>query len=182
HGLSYTRFAYTDITLSHTELDVPFALNVSVTIHNVGAVAGAEVVQVYVRALGKSVFRPEKELKEFAKLHLQAGGSRSVSFTLDARAFAVYDVMARRWVVPDGTYQVLVGASSRDIRLEANVRVCGMAIQLQKLPDWYDTLAGNVAQEDFEALLGKKIAPVRPRRKGTYTLTCSLNDMKDSFI
>lgn len=182
HGLSYTRFAYTDLTLSHRELDAPFKLNISVTIHNVGDTEGAEVVQVYVQDVGKTVFRPEKELKEFAKLTLQAGASKQVSFTLDTRAFAVYDVAVGGWVVPDGTYNILVGASSRDIRLEASVRVHGVKLLPRAVPAWYGTLAGDVSQEDFEALLGQKIEPVRPRRKGTYTLACSFNDMKDSFI
>lgn len=182
HGLSYTRFVYADLTLSSTELDAPYELNVSVTIHNVGDVAGAEVVQVYVQDVGKTVFRPEKELKEFAKLYLQAGESKLVNFTLDARAFAIYDVAIGGWVVPDGTYKVLVGSSSRDIRLGANVRVHGVTLQSRELPDWYGTLRGKVSQEDFEALLGKKIEPVRPRHKGTYTLACSFNGMKDSFI
>jgi len=182
HGLSYTRFAYADLTLSHTELNAPYEMNVSVNIHNVGAVAGAEVVQVYIQDLARTVFRPEKELKEFAKLFLRVGESKSVNFTLDARAFAVYDVAARGWVVPDGTYKVLVGASSRDIRLETKVRVQGVTMPSRELPDWYGNPAGKVSQEEFEALLGQKIEPVRPRRKGAYTLACSLNDMKASFV
>ena len=182
HGLSYTRFAYSDLTLSHTELDAPYEMNASVTIHNVGAVAGAEVVQVYVQDVARTVFRPEKELKEYAKLFLQAGESKSVSFTLDAKAFAVYDVVAGGWVVTDGTYKVLVGASSRDIRLAAKVRVQGVTVQSRELPDWYGHLRGKVSQAEFEALLGQKIEPVRPRHKGAYTLACSFNDMKASFV
>jgi beta-glucosidase len=184
HGLSYTTFAYSDLTLSDPQPDPPYNLSISLTVRNTGKVDGAEVVQVYISQLNPSVFRPAKELKEFARVFLKAGETRQVSFTLDARSFAVYDPDAFRWVVPGGLYKILVGASSRDIRLEAQVNVNGSAVTSEPRPvsSWYSSLAGKVTQEDFESLLGKKIEPVKPWRKGEYTLECSFQDMQDSFI
>ena len=184
HGLSYTTFAYSDLVLSSTDLDAPCELRVSARIRNTGAVDGAEVVQVYVGQVGEGLHRPEKELREFAKVALKAGEAQEVAFTLDARSFACYDPAAGGWVVPDGTYRISVGASSRDIRLQAEVRVHGQPAQpqTQPVPRWVCDPTGAPTQADFEALLGRAIEPVRPRRKGEYTLDCSFRDMQDSFI
>ncbi len=182
HGLSYTTFGYSDLVLSSADLGAPYELRVSATIRNTGAVDGAEVVQVYVGQVGEGLHRPEKELREFAKVALKAGEAQEVTFTLDARAFACYDPAAGEWVVPDGTYRVSVGASSRDVRLQAEVRVHGQPVTLQPAPRWVCDPTGAATQADFEALLGRKIEPVRPRRKGEYTLDCSLRDLQDSFI
>ncbi len=183
HGLSYTTFEYQDLAVSQPDLAAPFELELSMSVKNTGAVDGAEVVQVYVSAVQPVVFRPEKELKAFAKVFLRAGETRRITFTLDARAFAIYDPAASDWVVPGGLYQVLVGASSCDIRLCAEVHVHGtVSPAAPPLPGWYSDLNGEVTQADFEALLGRKIEPVKAHRKGQYTLECSFQDMRDSFI
>lgn len=184
HGLSYTTFEYQDLVISQTELSAPYSLDLSLTIQNTGKVDGAEVVQVYIRSEQPAIFRPEKELKQFCKVFLKAGEAKRVRFTLDAREFAVYDPESCEWVVPDGMYQILVGASSRDIRLQAGVKVVGQPILSAALsiPRWYNHLNGKPTQADFEGLLGRKIEPVKTWRKGEYTLTCSFQDMRDSFL
>lgn len=183
HGLSYTTFAYSDLALSSEELAAPYALRVSLTVRNTGPVDGAEVVQFYVGQAGEGRHRPEKELRAFAKVALAAGEAKAVTFTLDARAFACYAPSAGEWVVPDGSYRIAVGASSRDIRLQADLRVHGQPAQpVTPSSRWYLNPVSEVTQADFEALLGRRIAPVKPPRKGEYTLECSLQDMRDSFI
>ncbi len=184
HGLSYTTFEYRDLILSGDTLDAPYDLKVSLTVRNVGPVDGAEVVQIYVSDLAHSVFRPEKELKEFAKVPLQAGETKRVTFALDARSFALYDPGAGDWVTPGGRYRILVGASSRDIRLQAEVAVRGQDVspQVRPAPRWYGDLTGAVTQANFESMLGREISPVTRWRKGEYTLDCSFQDMRDSFI
>jgi beta-glucosidase len=96
----------------------------------------------------------------------------------------VYDTGESDWVFPGGEYQILVGASSRDIRLQASVQVHGtQAIQHPSdVPEWYSHPVGTVTQDDFEALLGRKIEPVKPRQKGEYTVECTFEDMEDNFI
>ena len=184
HGLSYTTFEYTNLTLSTAAVQPPDTVSLNLTIQNTGSQDGAEIVQVYVSQAGPSVFRPQKELKEFTRVFVKAGEAKQVTFTLNARSFAVYDTGVGDWVVPGGTYRILVGASSRDIRQQAELTVLGepARIETQPVPDWYQHPAGAVTQEDFEALLGRKIEPVKKPRRGEYTLDCSFDDMKDRFI
>jgi beta-glucosidase len=124
-GLSYTRFTYTGIrtaSASH-DADAGGDFLVEVAVQNVGAVAGREVVQLYVRERRPRVVRPERELRAFAKLALEPGEQRVVRFALDRRAFAHYDPAVHDWVVDPGTFDVLVGGSSRDLPLRAAVEV-----------------------------------------------------------
>jgi beta-glucosidase len=184
HGLSYTSFEYQDLVISTTELQAPYELTVAVTVKNTGQREGAEIVQVYVGDLQPASFRPEKELKEFAKLFLEAGEERRVSFTLNARSFAMYATEAGEWVVPGGIYAISVGASSRDIRLRCEVKVQGQPTppKTQELSRWYFELTGQVTSADFETLMGQKSEPIKARRKGEYTLECSFQDMKESLV
>lgn len=115
-GLSYTSFAYRNLRLpGQVKLGQP--LEVTLTVENTGNVAGKEVVQLYVRDLESSLARPPKELKGFAKIELAAGQSKEVRFSLDQRALSFYDPYRAKWVAEPGEFEVLVGASSRDIRL-----------------------------------------------------------------
>jgi beta-glucosidase len=120
-GLSFTTFIYENLELSKTRLALGETVTVSIDVVNVGAREGSEVVQIYVRDVEASVPRPNKELKGFAKVSLAPGERRRVTVELDARAFAFYDVARRDWVVEPGSFEVLVGASSTDIR--ANTRL-----------------------------------------------------------
>ena len=97
HGLSYTTFEYAGLTLSSTSLESGASLELSLTLRNSGAVSGAEVVQVYVRPLGGSVHRPDRELRAFAKQHLAPSEQATLRFTLPPRAFAYYDTIASDW-------------------------------------------------------------------------------------
>jgi beta-glucosidase len=86
-------------------------------------VAGKEVVQLYVHDLKASVARPEKELKAFSKVALEPGETKTVSFTLDKEAFWYFDTSKNTWTVEPGDFEILVGSSSRDIRLSAALTV-----------------------------------------------------------
>ena len=116
HGLSYTRFSYSDLEVSADTFSDQDSLRVSVTVTNSGEIAGKEVVQLYVRDESASVVRPVKELRGFDKLALQPGESRKVTFTLSERDFAFYSQRHGRWLAESGNFELLVGASSRDIR------------------------------------------------------------------
>ena len=123
HGLSYTEFKYDHLTVSSKELDDENEIIVEVDVTNVGACAGKEVVQLYVSDVESTVIRPVKELKGFDKVELQPGETRTVSFTLDKRAFAFWNTQIHDWYVESGEFRILVGKSSRDIQLEASVTV-----------------------------------------------------------
>ena len=118
HGLSYAKFEYSDLDLKK-ESETDYV--VSYTVKNVSSVDGAEISQVYVRDPFASVSRPDKELKGFAKTPLKAGESKRVSVRLNARSFAFYSLPHKSWYVENGEFEILVGASSRDIRLKQQI-------------------------------------------------------------
>lgn len=119
-GLSYTTFEWTDAALSvatdnQVTLDDLADLDVSVTVANTGDRDGSDVVQVYVRDVESTVYRPHQELAGFAKVHLAAGQVERVTISLDRRSFAVWDVASHDWLVEAGRYEVVVARSSVDV-------------------------------------------------------------------
>jgi beta-glucosidase len=114
-GLSYTRFSYSDLRLSAESIAMDEPLTVEVTVTNSGPVAGAEVVQLYVRDLVGSVTRPVKELKGFARIELEPEQSRTVSFTLTTDDLAFYSAR-NLWEAEPGEFAVFVGTSSVDVK------------------------------------------------------------------
>lgn len=159
HGLSYSTFEWSGITVEGSGTSTDFEVRVTVT--NTGHRAGSDVVQVYVRDLESSVHRPDKELAGFAKVHLGPGESEQVVIRLDRRSFAVWDVAAHDWLVESGTFEVVVARSSVDPVETTEVSV-----------DSPDVLAGSTApaafvatDEEFAAMLGRPIptpAAIRP--------------------
>lgn len=123
HGLSYTQFEYSNISVDKKEISDNDLLHVSVKVKNTGKMAGKEIVQLYVKDLESSVIRPEKELKGFEKVYLNPGEEKTVTFTLDKRAFAYYNVGIKDWHVECGEFLILIGKSSKDIVLREVVRV-----------------------------------------------------------
>ncbi len=121
HGLSYTTFGYSDLRVETRGNGV----DVRVTITNTGDVAGSEVVQVYVADVDATVFRPDAELKGFARVTLEPGEAREVAVELDERAFSFWHSATGRWVVEGGEFGIRVGASSRDVRLATTVTLPG---------------------------------------------------------
>ena len=117
HGLSYTRFEYDALELGTDSIDGSRPLDVSLRVTNAGDIDGDEVVQLYIRDRVASVTRPVKQLVGFARLPISAGESRRVRFRLDPSQLAFYD-RDMRFVVEPGEFEVQVGASSQDIRLQ----------------------------------------------------------------
>ncbi|MDX9990722.1 MAG: glycoside hydrolase family 3 C-terminal domain-containing protein [Anaerolineales bacterium] len=118
-GLSYTTFAYSNLKLDKDSYGPQDQIQVSVTIQNTGKRAGQEVVQLYIRDEEARLVRPQKELKGFAKVALAAGECKTITLTLDRQSLAFYDPSIAGWVAEAGRFEVLVGASSADIRLRA---------------------------------------------------------------
>ncbi len=118
-GLSYTTFSYSSLRLSAQEIKPDDTLQVSVDVTNTGLRAGKEVVQLYVRDEQARLQRPEKELKAFAKVALEPGERQTVTLSIDKEALAYFDDRAHTWVAEAGEFEVLVGASSQDIRAKA---------------------------------------------------------------
>ncbi len=119
-GLSYTQFAYAHLRLSAEKISLNDTISISVDVTNTGERAGQEIVQLYVRDVASRLVRPQKELKGFAKVALAAGETKIVTLTLDKTALAYWDDAQHAWVAEAGEFVVLVGASSQDIRAQAN--------------------------------------------------------------
>ena len=114
HGLSYTQFDYTELTLSKNKITEREPLQVQVNVKNTGPVAGDEIVQLYVRDQVASIIRPEQELKGFQRIHLEPGAQQTVTFTLPPSKLGFYDADGK-WVVESGAFDVSVGRSSVDV-------------------------------------------------------------------
>ena len=153
-GLSYTTFAYSNLKLSAESVTDADTLTVTCDIANTGAVAGKEIVQLYVAEKQPCIGRPPKELKGFAKVALQPGETKTVTFTLDKRSFAFYDIDLPGWRVNEGDFDILVGASSRDIRLTGTVKAAPVNKVYKKL-HMNSTLADVFANPVGAATLAK---------------------------
>ncbi len=164
-GLSYTTFEYRDIKADDT--------GVTFTVTNAGEADGAEVAQLYVGMKDAKVYRPEKELKGFAKIFLKAGESREVKINFDDLTFRYWNVRTDHWEVEGGVYRIMVGASCADIRLETEVQVEGTTEEFpyytNRMPSYYSGLIQQVGDNEFEELLGKPI----PSGKWTGDLTAN---------
>ena len=142
YGLSYTAFDYSNLRVDKKKFKDTDTVTVTVDVTNTGKMAGKEVVQLYVADKESTVIRPEKELRDFAKVELMPGETKTVSFTLGKRAFAYYNTTIHDWHVETGEFVIQIGRSSRDIVLQETVTVESTV----KIPFVYttDTTLGDV--------------------------------------
>jgi beta-glucosidase len=122
YGLSYTTFGYSDLRITPDSIGTAGSATVRATITNTGTRAGDEVVQLYVRDVLASVARPVMQLEGFTRIHLRPGERREVAFTLSVEHLRMLDERMR-WIVEPGVFRVMVGASSKDIRLRGQLVV-----------------------------------------------------------
>ena len=150
-GLSYTSFAYSDLSLTKDA--------VTFTLTNTGNRDGAEVAQVYVSAPRKQAFGPKKELKGFQKVFLKAGESKKVTIPLDDKAYRYFNVKTNRWETEGGIYEISVAASVADVRLTGTVEVAGTnaPAPYEGLNAYLSGQIRTVSDREFEALLGHPI-------------------------
>ncbi len=120
-GLSYTTFEYGDLRVSRTEFTLDEPITVTVDVTNTGERAGKEIVQLYIRDVQSNLPRPNKELKAFAKVLLEAGETQSVTIQLSERDWCCYDADYHQWISEAGDFEIMAGASSADIRLTQTV-------------------------------------------------------------
>lgn len=162
-GLSYTDFAYSDLTVEGNA--------VTVTVRNTGKCADAEVVQLYIAAPQDGLHRPVRELKAFRKVYLQPGESKTVRFILIDRNFAVWQ---EGWKVPGGTYTVCIGGLTAEVEKKGN-NLPGPSWQNGS---WYAHCTGKPNQADWEAMLGRSYTPP-VLKKGSFTMDNTVMEMKD---
>lgn len=163
YGLSYTEFAYSDLTVEGD--------TVTVTVRNTGKCSGAEVVQLYIVAPQDGLHRPVRELKGFQKVYLQPGESETVRFTLIDRNFAVWQ---DGWKVPAGTYTVCIGGLTAEIKKSGD----DLSVPSWQKGSWYERCTGKPNPADWETMLGHSYTPP-VLKKGSFTMDNTVMEMKD---
>ena len=124
HGLSYTNFEYSNLSVEKNNVNEGDELLVSVDIKNIGKLDGDEVLQLYVKDLESDKWMPVKQLRKFQRVSLKKGETKTINFKLDiSKDFRYYDSMERKYMVEPGDFEIQVGASSQDIRLKKLVTV-----------------------------------------------------------
>ncbi|MFA9462963.1 MAG: glycoside hydrolase family 3 C-terminal domain-containing protein [Velocimicrobium sp.] len=172
-GLSYTTFEYSNLTVSEREA--------TFTLVNTGKVNGAEVAQLYIRAKNSDVFRPVKELKGFTKVFLKAGEEKRIQIALDDKAFRYFNAGSNQWEVEEGDYEILLGASSADIRLRDILYVKGSKATLWYEPEtmapYYSGNVKTVSDKVFAMLLCHEIPNGNWDEKGVLNVNDALCQM-----
>ncbi len=162
-GLSYTKFEYSNFKVKKSDNKI----EVSCSIKNVGDYDGAEIVQLYVKNNENSyVFKAEEELKAFSKVYLQKLEQKEVKMSFDLNDLCYYNVDEHRWILESGTYEILVAASSIDIKFKEKIEVVGEVIKSpysQEVLEEYQT-PKEVSDKVFENLINRKI-PEIPKLK-----------------
>ncbi len=163
YGMSYTSFEYKNPKISAKSFRDVDGVNVSVDITNTGKMAGKEVVQVYVHDQQSGLVRPPKELKGFAKVELQPGDTKTVTIALDFRAFAYYHPGYRLWITEDGQFDILIGASSTDIRgsltvsLQSTLKLPSLLNRDSSLGEWLKDPRGKRVLEPLTQQMAKQM-------------------------
>ncbi|MNO14172.1 Thermostable beta-glucosidase B [compost metagenome] len=183
YGLSYTRFNYTapEIECSNDHI----IIRCQVT--NTGGFNGGEIVQLYVANPQTDVFKPVKELRAFSKVYLNPGETKKVEMHFDIKDLAYYNIQDKDWVVENGEYRAMIGASSEDIRLSVSFSITDQP-QIQspynqsKLPHYFaPERLTEVPISEFEALLGRRIS-YASADKPKFSLDSRLDELTSSFI
>lgn len=186
HGLSYTKFEYSNLTLSSKSITDKDILTATLDVENVGEIDGKEIVQLYVNDVESSVYMPYQQLKGFEKIALKAGEKKRITFSLDKRSFAFYNTNANDWQVESGEFKIMIGASSRDIRLEDTVFVESTdTAEIIPTPQdsWYmhPDASKEITKEEFVAMSGLNIKEdYRIAKKGEFTEDDSFEDMANT--
>lgn len=171
HGLSYTKFAYSNLWVDKDAMKDTELLTVSVDVENVGDREGKEVVQLYVAPPKGKIARPVRELREFTKVFLKPGEKKTVTFTLGKRAFAYWNTEIHDWYAASGEYRIQIGASARDIVLETVVNVeCSEYVKHiytlnSTLGDLMSDPAKVAVLERLRAQMGAKRPPEEERKE-----------------
>ncbi len=154
YGLSYTNFEYSNIQVEEN--------TVKVDVTNIGDITAKEVVQLYIQPGDSKIYKAKKELKAYTKIELEPNETKTVSFELDDRSFAFYNVSENEWTVENGKYSILIGKNVKDILLSAEILIDGrkeIAIPCYKesAPSYYNKTNDMFSDDEFEVVLGGKI-------------------------
>lgn len=159
-GLSYTNFEYSNLVISKEEMNDNETVTVTVQVKNTGDIVGKEIVQLYVRDVESSVNRPEKELKGFEKVELQPGEEKEITFILNKRAFAYYNVELKDWHVESGLFEIMVGKSSAEIILTEKIQVHS-TVAIRRSVHRNTTLGELMSDPVFQPIIAQALAKAK---------------------
>lgn len=187
-GLSYTSFKLEGLAVSSERFSADDKLSVSLSIKNIGSRGGAEVVQLYVSEADPVIFVPKKQLKAFRKVYLEAGETRDITFELDKRDFAFYNVAVGDWTAAPGEFELLIGTSSRDIKLTKTVTLIGEPLALvpdykETAPAYYDIASvAEIPLKQFEAVLGRQVTEPVDKKKRIVGFDTAIGDLDNRLF
>ncbi len=188
HGLSYARFEYSDLQLDRDVCEYGDKIRLQFRITNAGSVPAKETALVFVSHQSSKVFSPGKELKEFVKVSLAPGETKTVEAELDTAEFGYYNTMINDWHAESGTYRILIGSSSKDSRLEADLKLSSPEKPPSDLreatPTYFELPKGEliIPDREFEALYGSALPLHDGKIAKPYTLDHTLEDTKHTPI
>lgn len=184
-GLSYTTFDYSNLNVTLGEDGKSATVTFDIT--NTGTRRGKEVAEVYIKQFDSVIFKADKELKGFEKVDLMPNETKTVTIELDERAFSYYNVNIKDWSIEKGNYQILVGASSRDIKLTYDFSLEGDGVEPIDYRDsancYYNIdKVDEIPVNEFAVLYGEEIPDGTPNKKGQYHLNSTLGEVTDSWF
>lgn len=186
-GLSYTSFEYSNLKLSSSKINENDTLVVSYDIKNTGKFRGKEISQLYIKDKESTLFVAEKELRAFDKIELSPGETKTVTHTLKKGDFSFYNTSSKEWEVESGEFDILIGSSSRDIKLKNTIFVEGSAKNItdyrEIAPSYYHlSEIDDIPLPHFENLLGRPVLKYIAPGKGEYTFnTCVMEFNATAF-
>lgn len=188
HGLSYTRFKYSNLQTSVKTLNDGRKVNISLDVENIGGRNGEEVVQVYISPVKSGTFHEKRSLKAFSKTLIKAESTKTIKFSLTYDDFAIWSLEKKAFAVEDGDYLIEVGASSEDIRLSAKIHVVSNYHAKDEtfyLSDYYSVSAKRpftLVDDEFTYLLGRDYVNDLPNKSDKYTLNSTFGEISDKKI
>lgn len=153
-GLSYTQFEYSNLKVNKDD-----KIEIKFKIKNIGKVTGKEIAQIYISQIEPKIYKPNKELKEFVKIELKPNEEKEVIVKLNRESFEYYNTEEKSWKIEEGTYQIQIGKSSRDIVLKQEIYIDSKDKKIFKSysQKYYEGNVQNISDEEFEHLLGYKL-------------------------
>lgn len=184
YGLSYTTFEYSKPEISSSRIHVKESVRVSVNITNTGAVAGSEVVQLYIHQQSPMVHRPKQELKDFQKIYLEPNETKKVVFHLSFRNFAYFDTELNDWYVAPDTYEIRLSQNINDVKEVLNVILEGpdYSRDLREIEPEYYADPSVVSDETFTHSMNRKFTQNKPLIKGDFNKYSTFSDIKHTLL
>lgn len=178
-GLSYTQFQYSNLKVNKYDDKI----EVKFKIKNIGKVTGKEIAQIYISQIEPKIYKPNKELKEFVKIELSPNEEKEIAIKLNRKSFEYYNTETKSWKIEEGTYQIQIGKSSRDIVLKQEIYINSRDKKISKRypQKYYDGNIQNISDEDFERLLGYKL-PEKHLNIENVTDENTLEQIKDTKV